>query len=403
MGDDQMRAAWRNGALTAIMVLAPGGAVQAAWKETLLYSFGVGHADGIRPRDALLYRDGALYGTTEQGGSADHGTVFKVDPATGAETVLYNFTGGADGANPDGGLIYQGGSLYGTTFEGGSFAGNCGAIGCGTVFKIDPSTGAETVIHSFTGGLDGKRPWAALIYEGGALFGTTTESSGAVNGGSDAGTVFKIDLATGAETVLHRFAGAPDGATPWAALIYQGGLLYGTTEQGGVSGNGTVFKVDPVSGAEMVLYSFTGGQDGGDPYGGLIYQGGVFFGTTSFGGQGASDCGVKGCGTVFKVDPTTGAETVIHSFTGAPDGATPIKALLFKGGALLGSTAGGGTSDHGSVFKIDPASGAEAVIYSVGADQFGATNELISQTGAVYGTTDNRGALGSGSVFKLAP
>jgi len=177
-------------------------------------------------------------------------------------TVLYEL-GGKHGIFPAAGLIEdEKGNFYSTTENGGTSNG-C-VDGCGTVFKLD-KTGKETVLYSFTGGADGAIPIAGLIRdEAGNLYGTTDGG-----GASGNGTVFKLD-ANGKETVLHSFAGGADGADPHAGLIRDAaGNLYSVTVGGGTSNRGTVFKLD-TNGQETVLYTFTGGADGGFPEDRLI-------------------------------------------------------------------------------------------------------------------------------------
>jgi uncharacterized repeat protein (TIGR03803 family) len=271
--------------------------VTRAGAETVVYPF-KGGTDGSLPFAKLINVGGTLYGTTDRGGAYGLGTVFSVKKA-GAETVVYSF-GGADhdGANPYAGVINVGSTLYGTTSEGGS--GNC-ASGCGTVFSVTPA-GAERVVYSFKGGTDGAIPYAGLLNVGGTLYGTTFEG-GYTNCGQGCGTVFGVTPA-GAETVVYAFKGGSDGALPYAAgLIAVHSTLYGTTSQGGtgpcthsVAGCGTVFSVTP-AGAESVLYSFgVKADDGYTPLAGLIKVGRKLYGTTESGGAG-------GCGTVFAVTP----------------------------------------------------------------------------------------------------
>ncbi len=186
-----------------------------------------------------------------------------------SEAVVYSFKGGSDGANPSASLVSMGGILYGTTRYGGS--------GFGTVFSINPATGAEAVAYSFTGGSDGGTPLAELINVGGALYGTT-----AAGGKFGKGAVYSVDPATGAEAVVHSFAGRADGAGPTAALINVSGLLYGTTSIGGASSKGTVFAVTPTTGAITVLHSFAGGADGADPNAALIEAGSTIYGTQAW-------------------------------------------------------------------------------------------------------------------------
>lgn len=354
------------GALASATLL-PVSAAQAA-AESVVYSFcsqgGAICTDGSIPAAGLISVGGTLYGTTDFGGASqcdgDYGcgTVFDLKPATGAEAVLHSFDqNGTDGSSPVAGLISVGGSLYGTTALGGAFHG-------GTVFKVSPRIGSETVVHSFQiNGTDGYSPYAGLINVGGTLYGTTAYGV-AKNCNSEitCGTVFKVNPATGAETVVYSFCAkrhCRDGALPEAGLIDVSGALYGTTKFGGMhcrgDGCGVLFRVDPATGAETVVYSFQGtGTDGYSPNSGLINVGGILYGTTEFGGANGR------YGTVFKFDPTTGAETVVYSFqsNGADDGYFPSGNLINVGGTLYGTTPNGGANQCaggngcGTVFKV---------------------------------------------------
>jgi uncharacterized repeat protein (TIGR03803 family) len=305
----------------------------------VLHSF-TGRADGAAPCAGLI-RDSAgnLFGTTEAGGKARNGTVFKVD-AAGVETVLHSFTGGLDGGTPCAGLLLDAaGNLYGTTTAGGT-------SNWGTVFKLDKT--GETVLHSFTGGSDGGGPAAGLIQDpAGNLYGTTE------SGGTVAGTVFKLDRA-GTETVLYSFTGGADGGYPYAGLTRDSaGNLYGATVAGGSSGYGVIFKLD-TTGNETVLHAFTGGADGGSPFGTPIQDSeGNLYGTTQNGGS-------AGNGVVFELN-TTGTETVLYNFAEAVDGRQPYAGLFRdSAGNLYGTTVYGGGSNPcnesscGVVFKIAP-------------------------------------------------
>lgn len=224
-----------------------------------------------------------------------------VAPASSASYhVIHSFAGGSDGAQPEASLIDIGSTLYGTTVGGGSStACNSFDDGCGTVYKITPK-GAETVLYVFQGGHngDGGQPTASLINIGGTLYGTTL---------ADLSTVFKITL-QGEETALHDLNGGSDGEGSFASLLNVGGTLYGTTAQGGgtgcpvnvngtifASGCGTVFKITP-TGVETVLHVFRAASDGAQPVAGLIDLGGTLYGTTQQGGA-------YGNGTVFKITP----------------------------------------------------------------------------------------------------
>jgi uncharacterized repeat protein (TIGR03803 family) len=290
---------------------------------------------------------GALFGTTSAGGTSGNGTVFKVNPATGAETVLHSFAGGNDGANPRGSLLNVGGMFYGTTAGGG-------ASGNGTVFKIDPATGAETVLYAFAGGSDGANPVASLINVNGALYGTT-----AGGGTGECGTVFAIDPATGNETIRHSFANYPtDGCSPAASLINVSGVLYGTTTRGGVpkngrlrpSGFGTVFALSPTTGDETVLHSFgPANQAGHTPSSALLSVGDSLYGATA----GEWETQAQFEGTIFQVNRATGGVITSYAFPDSyPGGGLPLAALVKVGGKLYGATSVGGLAEFGTIFTV---------------------------------------------------
>jgi uncharacterized repeat protein (TIGR03803 family) len=303
-----------------IYSITPGGA------ETVLHNFVSGGNDGAYPAGGLINVGGTLYGTTVYGGgSQNEGTVFKM-ATDGTYTQLHNFVGGGnDGAYPEAGLVNVGGTLYGTTYQGGGSTACYPPIGCGTVFKM-ATDGAYTQLHEFiSGGNDGAYPVAGLINVGGTLYGTTVYGGGSQN----EGTVFKM-ATDGTYTQLHNFVGGGnDGAYPEAGLVNVGGTLYGTTYQGGGSQNeGTVFKM-ATNGAYTQLHNFVGGgSDGAYPVAGLINVGGTLYGTTTEGG--GTGCGFgygKGCGVVFKM-ATNGAYTQLHNFgAGGNDGTVPRAAL----------------------------------------------------------------------------
>jgi len=351
-------------------------------------------ADGGMPTAALIQDvSGNLYGTTSSGGSG-LGVVFKLDTANN-ETVLHIF-GGPDGATPYGRLVSDGsGNLYGTTFAGG-------ASGLGTVFKIDTG-GAETVLHSFAGGADGANPYAGLVRDdSGNLYGTTEGG-----GSSGFGTVFKVDI-TSTETVLHSFAGAPsDGADPKAGVILDdAGNLYGVTFRGGSGGKGTVFKLDTTN-TETVLYDFTGRADGGNPFGGLTRdQNGTLYGTTEMGGKRLQDSNYGCCkGVLFAVSGAYGpaVENVLYTFTGGKDGGTPATDLVLYNGALYGTTLSGGPGHRGTAFSVTIANGQETVLHGFTGKADGGIPQgglLINGMGVIYGTAEKGGRFKQGTVFQ---
>jgi len=249
-------------------------------------------------------------------------------------------------------------------------------------------------VYAFTDAPDGSSSFAGLVEDAKSnLYGTT--SSG---GTSSRGTVFKID-ATGKESVLYSFNTGTDGGLPQAGLLRDSvGNLMGTTVIGGTALNGVVFKVDS-TGRETVTHSFTGANgDGSSPFAGLVASGSFLYGTTSYGG-GSSDHG-----TVFKVDKT-GKVTVVHSFTGI-DGANPVAPLIRDAaGNLYGTTSEGGAFGFGTVFKLDTKSNVTVLhSFSNGADGATPTGSLVlDSAGNLYGTTQGAGTAGFGTVFKIKP
>lgn len=351
--------------------------------------------DGTMPIAELLEgSDGNFYGTTIAGGENLRGTIFKMD-RSGAVTTLHHFDGN-DGDYPWAALIEgSDGHFYGTTEVGGTSA-------AGTIFKLDRS-GTLSVLHTFAGS-DGRWPQAGLIEGSDGSFYGTTSRGGANNGG----TVFKIS-SSGVMTTLHSFGNASiigipvdarNGIRPLAGLIEASdGNFYGTTFSGGTTGRGTVFKMDS-SGNVTTLHSFSG-SDGTGPRAELIQASdGNFYGTTAQGGANADNRAGIG-GTVFKMN-SSGAVTTLHSF-GGPDGNEPVGSLVEGSDATFyGVTLVGGTAGKGTLFKIT-ASGAFTTLHSFresdGDTPVGAL--VQGSDGNFYGTTFYGGAADKGTVFKM--
>lgn len=260
--------------------------------ESVLYRF-AGGTDGAFPHSLVRDKAGNLYGTTVWGGGTGCGgtgcgTVFKL-ASDGNETVLYAFTGGSDGAEPGNLIQDEAGNLYGTTAEGGT------ACGCGTVFKLAPK-GTETVLYAFTGGSDGAQPDDLIPGDTGNFFGTTGEGGNdSCNAPRGCGTVFEL-MSNGVESVLHAFAGS-DGKYPNGVVMDTVGNLYGSTFEGGGrggNGNGIVFKLLP-DGTERGLHRSTE-RDGINPDDDLNQdkEGRLLYGTTELGGT-------HGYGVVFEL------------------------------------------------------------------------------------------------------
>jgi len=273
-----------------------------------------------------------------------------------SESVLYSFCSQDncnDGISPRAGLVFdQKGNLYGTTNSGGAYD-ECGDSngGCGIVFKLTPE-GKETVLHNFCARgypcRDGANPLAGLVFDQkGNLYGTT--EYGGVHG---QGVVFKL-TPEGRYAVLHSFCAddnCTDGYDPYAGLaLDQNGNLYGTTTYGGAHGGGVVFKLTPQH-RYAVLYSFCSQgppcNDGALPYAGVLFdQQGNLYGTTVSGGPYNNNCSSGSCGVVFELTPQ-GEETVLYSFcaqSGCADGALPHAGLVLdEQGNLYGTTVSGG-------------------------------------------------------------
>ena len=349
-------------------------AIGTSGKETVLHKFG-GSPDGANPTADLVEVNGTLYGTTYAGGTYGGGTVFAVT-TSGAETVLHSFGASNDGENPAAGLISVNGMLYGTTLYGGAY-------GYGTVYSIAPS-GAETVVHSFKGApSDGGTPASRLLNVKGMLYGTTQFGGSGPCGGlteyDGCGTVFSITTA-GKVTVLHNFDG-DHGWRPYAGLVNVSGTLYGTTvwlPQG--EGHGIVFKIS-TSGSEATVYTFQGEpRDGADSYSGLIDVNGTLYGTTSKGGA-------KNRGTFYSVT-TSGDEKMLHSFGTGKDGSFPYSNPINVGGSFYGTTYKGGATFGGTVYAVTT-SGAETVVHNFSSLQMGRHPYagLVNVNGTLYGTT----------------
>jgi uncharacterized repeat protein (TIGR03803 family) len=330
-GTTTIDGAYSNG---TVFKVSPSG------RETVLHSFTGTGGDGANPITPLV-RDGAgnLYGTTQYGGvftgpcgaAYGCGIVFEVTPG-GKETVLHRFTGtGGDGSYPSQGLVRDSaGNLYGTN-------GGGGAYGFGTVFKLDPA-GTETVLYSFNGNNGGGfDPFGGSLLRdsAGNLYGTTLR------------TAYKLDP-TGTLTVLHTFNGNGDGIFATGTLTRDpAGNLYGATFYGGAFNFGTIFKIDTTD-TETVLHSFSGtGGDGVLPGGGLVRdRAGNLYGTTNSGGS-------SYFGIVFKLDPS-GTETILHTFSGSDGGVPDLGLVRDSKGNLYGTTQYGGKYGGGVVFKVTP-------------------------------------------------
>ena len=403
---------WQVFRLSSCIALAAIPAAGHAGTLTTLHAF-TGLTDGAIPVGSLRYLNGSLYGTAQFGGTTGTancpdgcGVIFKTNPKSGKQTVVYSFQGGTDGAFPGAGLIYANGLFYGTTELGGGQKCFDSTSGCGTVFQLDPATGAEATLYPFgNGGVDGEFVMDGVTLVNGVLYGTTVEG-----GNSQVGNIYSYNLSSGIGSNLYNFTGSPD-EFPEAGLLSFDDTLYGTTTGQGED-FGTVFAFAPQSGVETLLHQFSG-TDGADPTAGLVAYKGMLYGTTAAGG------GPHGAGTVFKINPLTGTESVVYSFGGGSDGSGPTAGLIVVGKMLYGTTLrGGGYSNCpdgsegcGTIFVVNPANGHETVLYSFTgkSDEGNPQAGLVYKKGAFYGTTAVNGVnscynnIGCGTVFKFVP
>jgi uncharacterized repeat protein (TIGR03803 family) len=324
-----------------VFELSPNG--DGSWSQTVLYSF-TGGADGGNPWNPYVTFDseGNLYGTTANGGTGGYGVAFKLsrNGESWRETVLYGFANNGGGVNPFNGLIIGlGGHFYGEAFASPGFPA------AGVVFELRRSGGRwiEQVIYTSSTGL-----YAALSKDAaGNIFSTGSstvfELSPNGNGGWN-------------PTVIHTFTGAPkDGSIPLGRLVQdKAGKLFGTTVEGGAANLGTVYGLirgNDGKWTEKILHSFEGAQDGNNPFEGIVFgRSGNLYGTTTGGGN-------SGDGTVFELARGGNGsinETILWSFDGT-DGSAPGSSLILdSAGNLYGTTEGGGSSGYGVVFEVTP-------------------------------------------------
>lgn len=393
----------------ATLVPALAGAALAAmplasWAGTLkvVHNF-TGGGDGGSPVDGLMMdAKGTLFGTTSAGGAAGLGTVFKM-AGQGTQKVLHSFQGGSDGATPNGSVIENAsGTLFGTTTAGG-------ASGAGTVYSVRGKT--ETVLYSFAGGTgDGSYPQAGLVMDGtGNLYGTTS-----AGGASGKGTVFELiappsgfKAKTGAwtEKVLYSFGAGTDGASPVGRVVFDSaGNLYGTTSAGGTGKYGIVFQLQAnANWAENILHTFQNADDGSTPYAGLVADAsGNFYGAATAGGS-------NGGGTIFELSPSNGGFTftVLASVPGWGVSGTFRDVLLQPNGVIYATTHCDGANSAGSIYELTLSGGVWTynVLYNFtgGKDGLYSISNLVLKGGALYGTTIGGGAKGAGTVYAFSP
>jgi uncharacterized repeat protein (TIGR03803 family) len=405
-------------AVTLVAVAGVGTLPAQSQTYAVLHSF-AGNEDGANPlAGVILDSAGNLYGDTSAGGRRGYGTVFQLAQSGSgwSFSLLYTFQGlsnrSNDGAAPYARLAFgPDGALYGTTHSGGDGEGCRQLHGCGTVFRLKPlhdqmpGPWQESVLHQF-GTDDGSNPDRGdVVFDAmGNLYGTTR--NGGVNGG---GTVFELSRAgdSWTESVLHSFAGAPDGSAPLSGPAFDRfGNLYGTTIAGG-SGWGTVYRLSHIAGGwtETVLHRFQNGIDGLIPATGIVFdRQGNLYGATQTGGSG-------GGGTLFELlGSSDGSWSLnsIYQFAGFNPGGASHTLLMDGVSRFYGTTSNGGTNQQGAVFQLTRLDGGWAYTslhdFTGGEDGAIPYGDLaLDANGNVYGTTYAGGVNGNGVVFQIAP
>ena len=377
----------------------------------VIFTF-AGGADGeYADTDLVVDSAGAIYGTTVRGGLHGGGTVFQLAPsATGwHHTVLYNFTGGADGGEPYKGVTLDSqGNLYGTTVTGGG--GVCEG-GCGLAFKLtrSGSNWFHSVIHTFSGRNDGSGPGSGLTIDRlGNLYGMTP-----TGGAFGVGVIYRLRPhpdGTWGLRVLHPFTGGADGGGGSAGrLLLHGGYLFGVATTGGAHGKGVAFRLSHTPDGKwhyLTLYPFKGQPDAGFPYGGLTFdKSGNLYGTTYYDGA-------NNLGCVYELSPNsngTWIEKVLYSFKGGQDGSRSIANVVFDAaGNLYGTTSEGGAG-FGTIFKLAPGANGtwtETVAYRFQGSPDGAfayNPMVVDSAGNIYGATVHGGPSDDGTIYKFTP
>jgi len=376
----------------------------------ILHNFGSLYRDGYAPLTDLTPFGNTLYGSTASGGTNANGTLFKINTDGTGYATIFSFT---NGAPEEGGMVLIGSTLYGTTYTGGSadngtiFKVNTKGGGFSVLHNFSATVPAIWGTNS-----DGNRPQGDLVTDGTTLYGTS-EFGGAYGNG----TVFKIGTDGSGFTVLRSFSatylgtnnvsGSPsinsgtnaDGAKPIGGLVLAGNTLYGATYHGGIS-NGVVFAMQTDGSGYSVLKYFSGlngvgtNADGACPVAGLTLNGDTLYGCTVGGGPNAG-------GNVFKMKTNGTGFATVHDFL-IGDGRWPHNALLLDGATLYGTTAAGGLSNYGTIFMV-LTNGADYTTLANFTTALGSQSDskFVLSSNVLYGTAANGGGNNGGVIFGL--
>ena len=400
-------------------VLAIGFCSNANAQYTKLFSFDTSAATaGSGPQGSLVTDGTFLYGLTENGGTNNHGCVFRIKPDGTGFFIMNSFNpSGTYGHSPMGSLYYDGAYLYGTTAYGGS----PNTDQYGNIFKIKPDgTGFDTLMSfsGVNGTFPGANPNGSLTSDGTYLYGMTTNGGAgtcmAFGMNMGCGVIFKIKPDGTGYTDIHDFGNGTDGTHPYGSLYYDGStFLYGMTNSGGANSVGLIFKIKPDGTGYHDLYDFKTAGDGTSPWGSLISDGTYLYGMTEFGcinntGEGLTPCN---SGTVFKIKLDGTGDTILYNFSSTGvlggDGYQPFGDLVYDGTFLYGMTpfGGGGVSNsHGEIFEIKPDGSSYSILHAFGIGTDGTVphGSLLLSQGCLYGMTSGGGLSLSGTFFKYS-
>jgi uncharacterized repeat protein (TIGR03803 family) len=379
---------------------------------TTVYTFSIRtggyltNSDGAYPESGLILSGNTLYGTTHYGGGSGLGTVYSVNTGGTVFSNLYSFPGGSGGLEPTTGLVLSGNMLYGSASP---------------LFGLETNGTGFTNLFSFPGtdaaNLNG------LILSGGTLYGTSYQ--GGTNG---VGTIFSINLSGNNYTNLFSFptdSGYPAytnayGEYPLGGLVLSGNTLYGTTSDGGIGGSGTVFAINTNGSSFTNLYYFSArsgasltNTDGAFPYAGLVLAGNTLYGTTKEGGT-------NNTGTVFAINTGGGGFTDLYSMSALvsstnADGAYPQAPLTLSGSTLYGMARNGGSAGNGTLFALGTTGAGFTNLHNFTADPYEVSNGAFTNSDGIlpngglilsgnvfYGTAEAGGLNGVGTVFSLS-
>jgi uncharacterized repeat protein (TIGR03803 family) len=399
---------------TLVAVAAQAQVFTVVKSFSSLTSLNYTNSDGAEPLAGLVLSGSTLYGTASTGGDGGgiygSGTIFKLNTDGTGYTVLKTFPGAPGGSNqdgtiPQGDLLVDGGTIYGSTSNGGSNE-------LGTIFRINTDGTDFTVLKQGALNYDAGY-FSGLILDNSILYGVSYSGGIYTNG-----SVFRMNTNGSDYYIIKSFSisatnesGAftnSDGTGPQSKLVLTNGVLYGTTVSGGMSGRGTVFKVNTNGNNFTVLKNFPGlsaisprtNSEGASPMAGLVLSGNVLYGTTWLGGTSA-------LGTVFKLNTDGGNFTVLKHFS-VPDGATPFAGLVLNGSTLYGTTRSGGNATNGVIFKLHT-DGSGYAVFKNFPQSIGSTNsdgknpqaDLVFAGGTLYGTARSGGTSAEGTIFKL--